>query len=135
SLLESELFGYVKGAFTGARDEGKMGLFEQAHGGTIFLDEIGEIPLKVQARLLRVLQEGQVQRIGDDRIITVDTRIICATNKNLVDLMKSNKFREDLYYRINVLNIELPNLRDRVEDIPIFVNHFIDVKSKEYKKI
>lgn len=135
SLLESELFGYVKGAFTGARDEGKMGLFEQAHGGTIFLDEIGEIPLKVQARLLRVLQEGQVQRIGDDRIITVDIRIICATNKNLVDLMKSNKFREDLYYRINVLNIELPNLSDRVEDIPIFVNHFIDIKSKEYKKI
>lgn len=135
SLLESELFGYVKGAFTGAKEEGKAGLFEQAHKGTIFLDEIGEMPLSVQARLLRVLQEGQVQRIGDDRIISIDTRIIAATNKNLADLVKSNKFREDLYYRLNVLNINLPSLRERVEDIPVFIDYFIALKSKEYKKV
>jgi len=135
SLLESELFGYVKGAFTGAKEEGKAGLFEQAHKGTIFLDEIAEIPLDVQARLLRVLQEGQVQRIGDDRIINIDIRIISATNKNLADLIKLNKFREDLYYRLNVLNINLPSLRERIEDIPIFIDHFITLKSKEHKKI
>ncbi len=132
TLLESELFGYVKGAFTGARAEGKIGLFEQAHGGTIFLDEIAEIPMEVQARLLRVLQEGQIQKIGDDRIITVDVRIISATNKNLKELIKENKFREDLYYRLNVLNIKLPSLNDRIEDIPLFIEHFFKLKSKEY---
>lgn len=135
SLLESELFGYVKGAFTGAKEEGKPGLFEQAHGGTIFLDELGGIPMTVQARLLRVIQEGQVQRIGDDKIISVDVRIISATNDNLIELIKQKRFREDLYYRINVLNIKLPNLRERAEDIPKFVEHFIDIKSKKYKKV
>lgn len=135
TLLESELFGYVKGSFTGARVEGKVGLFEQAHGGTIFLDEIGEIPMEVQARLLRVLQEGQIQKIGDDRIITVDVRIISATNKNLKELVKENKFREDLYYRLNVLNIKLPGLNDRIEDIPLFIEQFIKLKSKEYNKV
>lgn len=135
SLLESELFGYVKGSFTGAKDEGKIGLFEQAHGGTIFLDEIGEIPLSVQARLLRVLQEGQIQRIGDDKIISIDVRIISATNKNLKELIKEKKFREDLYYRINVLNIKLPNLSERVTDIPLFVHYFVKMKAKVFNKI
>lgn len=135
TLLESELFGYVKGSFTGARVEGKVGLFEQAHGGTIFLDEIGEIPMEVQSRLLRVVQEGQIQKLGDDRIITVDVRIISATNKNLMQLVKENKFREDLYYRLNVLNIKLPVLNDRVEDIPLFVDYFIKLKAKQYNKI
>lgn len=135
TLLESELFGYVKGSFTGARDEGKTGLFEQANGGTIFLDEIGEIPMEVQARLLRVLQEGQVQRIGDDKIITVDVRIISATNKNLKELIKEKKFREDLYYRINVLNIKLPTLNERLEDIPVFIKRFMKEKSSAYNKV
>lgn len=135
TLLESELFGYVKGSFTGARVEGKVGLFEQAHGGTIFLDEIGEIPMEVQSRLLRVVQEGQIQKLGDDKIITVDVRIISATNKNLMQLVKENKFREDLYYRLNVLNIKLPVLNDRIEDIPLFVDYFIKIKAKKYNKI
>lgn len=135
TLLESELFGYVKGSFTGAKDEGKIGLFEQANGGTIFLDEIGEIPMEVQARLLRVLQEGQVQKIGDDKIITVDVRIISATNKNLKELIKDKKFREDLYYRINVLNIKLPTLNERLEDIPVFIKRFVKEKATAYSKV
>lgn len=134
NLLESELFGYVKGAFTGARSDGKVGLFEQAHGGTIFLDEIGEIPLNLQSRLLRVLQEGQIQRIGDDKIISVDVRVISATNKDLFQLVQENKFREDLFYRINVLNLQLPSLMERVEDIPLLVKHFIKKISEKYKK-
>lgn len=134
NLLESELFGYVKGAFTGANTEGKAGLFEQAHGGTIFLDEIGEISLPVQARLLRVLQEGQVQRIGDNKIISVDVRIISATNKNLLELVQKNRFRDDLYYRINVLNLSLPSLRDRSEDIPLLAKYFIEKICEKYKK-
>ncbi len=135
TLLESEFFGYVKGSFTGAKEEGKVGLFEQANGGTIFLDEIGEIPMSVQARLLRVLQEGEIQRLGDDKIITVDVRIICATNKDLPKLIEKNKFREDLYYRINVLNISLPDLNQRIEDIPLFVNEFVRLKSKKCNKV
>ncbi len=134
NLLESELFGYVKGAFTGANTEGKKGLFEQAHGGTIFLDEIGEISLPIQARLLRVLQEGQVQRIGDNKIISIDVRIICATNKNLQEMIKNNKFREDLYYRINVLNVKVPSLRERIEDIPLLSRYFIEKISHKYQK-
>jgi transcriptional regulator with PAS, ATPase and Fis domain len=117
SILESELFGYVKGAFTGARNEGKKGIFEMAHKGTIFLDEIGEFSPKVQARLLRVLQEKEISRIGDDKIIPVDVRIIAATNKDLWKAMEDGSFREDLYYRINVLNLTLPPLRERREDI------------------
>ena len=118
SLLESELFGYVKGAFTGANQEGKMGIFELAHKGTVFLDEIGEMDLEVQAKLLRVLQEREVSRLGDDKIIPVDIRIISATNQNLYALVKEKRFREDLLYRLNVLELSLPPLRSRREDIP-----------------
>ena len=135
SLLESELFGYVGGAFTGAKKEGKMGLFEQAHEGTIFLDEIGEISQNIQARLLRVLQEHKVRRLGDDKVIPVDVRIIASTNKKLIQLVKKNKFRDDLYYRINVLNLEIPPLRERKEDISLLVNFFIEKYGYKFKKI
>ena len=135
SLLESELFGYVRGAFTGAKKEGKMGLFEQAHEGTIFLDEIGEISQNIQARLLRVLQEHKVRRLGDDKVIPVDVRIIASTNKKLIQLVKENKFRDDLYYRINVLNLEIPPLRERKEDISLLVNFFIKKYGYKFKKI
>ena len=135
SLLESELFGYVRGAFTGARKEGKVGLFEQAHEGTIFLDEIGEISQNIQARLLRVLQEHKVRRLGDDKVIPVDVRIIASTNKKLIQLVKENKFRDDLYYRINVLNLEIPPLRERKEDISLLVNFFIKKYGYKFKKI
>lgn len=118
SLLDSELFGYEKGSFTGAQSEGKIGLFEMAHKGTIFLDEIGEILPSVQIRLLRVIQEKEVMRVGGDRLIPVDVRIIAATNKNLWDLVRQGKFREDLYYRLNVLELYIPPLRERPEDIP-----------------
>ncbi len=117
SILESELFGYVKGAFTGAVKEGKQGIFELAHKGTIFLDEISEIPLALQARLLRVIQEREIMRIGDDKIIPVDVRIIASSNRDLKKMVEEHKFRSDLYYRINVLELELPPLRERKEDI------------------
>ena len=117
NLVESELFGYEEGAFTGAKKGGKLGLFEQAHGGTIFLDEIGDAPLNVQTSLLRVLQERQIMRVGGDKLIPVDVRIIAATNKNLIESIQTNQFREDLYYRINVLPLEIPPLRQRKEDI------------------
>lgn len=123
NLLESELFGYEDGAFTGARKGGRAGLFEIAHNGTFFLDEIGEIPLQLQARLLRVLQERRVMRIGGSRNIPVNVRIILATNRDLYAEVKGNRFREDLYYRINVLNLHIPPLRERKEDIePIVQN-------------
>lgn len=125
SLLESELFGYVKGAFTGANKEGKMGIFEMAHRGTVFLDEIGEMDLNVQAKLLRVLQEREVCRLGDDRIIPVDIRIISATNKNLYELVEQKLFREDLLYRLNVLELNLPPLRSRTGDVPLLVNAYM----------
>ncbi|PIE60594.1 MAG: sigma-54-dependent Fis family transcriptional regulator [Desulfobulbus propionicus] len=112
NLLESELFGHEKGAFTGA-DKQRIGRFEQAHHGTIFLDEIGEIPLEIQAKLLRVIEEKSFERVGGNKTITVDVRVIAATNKNLPEQVKENKFREDLYYRINVLPVQLPPLRDR----------------------
>ncbi|SDF33515.1 sigma 54-interacting transcriptional regulator [Sporolituus thermophilus] len=125
SLMESELFGYVEGAFTGARKGGKPGLFELAHGGTIFLDEIGELSPDIQSRLLRVLQEKEIMRIGDDRIIPVDVRIISATNRDLFEQVKQGRFRQDLYYRIHVLGLRLPPLRERPEDIPlIFLYYF-----------
>jgi transcriptional regulator with PAS, ATPase and Fis domain len=123
-LLESELFGYEGGAFTGARKQGKPGLFELAHRGTIFLDEIGEIALGVQARLLRVLEEREVMRIGGDRVIPVDVRIIAATNKNLHELAQES-FRKDLFYRLCVLLLRLPPLRERPEDVPIFLEYFL----------
>ncbi|MFK2825290.1 sigma 54-interacting transcriptional regulator [Bacillus sp. B190/17] len=124
-LLESELFGYAEGAFTGAMKGGKQGFFELAHRGTIFLDEIGEISPKLQSRLLRVLQEREIMRIGDDKVIPVDVRIIAATNKNLIHMVKEGDFREDLYYRLSVLDLNLPPLRERRGDIPVLVNAFI----------
>lgn len=126
SLLESELFGYVKGAFTGANKEGKMGIFETAHKGTVFLDEIGEMAIDVQAKLLRVLQEKEVCRLGDDRVIPVDIRILSATNKDLPVLVTERKFREDLLYRLNVLELHLPPLRERREDIPALIHSYLE---------
>lgn len=133
SLLESELFGYEEGAFTGAKKGGKIGLFEMADKGTIFLDEIGEMPFELQAKLLRVLMEKEVMRIGGANVIKVNVRVIAATNKNLIKLVNENLFREDLYYRINVLPLQLPPLRERKEDIPILVNVFLNTfeKSKQ----
>lgn len=125
SLLESELFGYAEGAFTGASKGGKQGLFELAHTGTIFLDEIAEISPKLQGRLLRVLQEREIMRLGDDRVIPVDIRIISATNKDLFALVKQGDFREDLYYRLDILKIELPPLRERRDDIVLLAEHII----------
>ncbi|WP_019153109.1 sigma-54-dependent Fis family transcriptional regulator [Robertmurraya massiliosenegalensis] len=122
SILESELFGYAEGAFTGASKGGRQGLFELAHGGTIFLDEIGEIPSHIQTRLLRVLQEKVVMRIGGDRVTPVDIRIVAATNRKLWDLVKEEKFRLDLYFRLSVLHLEIPPLFQRSEDIPLLVN-------------
>ncbi|MEJ5301042.1 MAG: sigma 54-interacting transcriptional regulator [Thermodesulforhabdaceae bacterium] len=122
-LLESELFGHVKGAFTGA-DRTRVGRFEAAHRGSIFLDEIGDIPLGTQVKLLRVLQEKEIERVGDHRPIAVDVRIISATNKNLKVLIEQGRFRDDFYYRIAVIPIMLPPLRERKEDIPLLVDHF-----------
>lgn len=125
-LMESELFGYEGGAFTGALKSGQIGKFQLADGGTIFLDEIGDMPLHMQAKLLRVLQERQFTRVGGKEILEVDVRIICATNKDLLAECKKGNFREDLYYRLNVLNIYLPPLRERIEDLEILVQHFIE---------
>ncbi len=124
-LLESELFGYVSGAFTGGRREGKPGLFEVAREGTVFLDEIGEMPSGSQAKILRVIQEKQVRRIGGSKEIPIQTRIITATNRNLEQLVAQKTFRQDLYYRINVLPIHIPPLVERIEDIPLLVEHFL----------
>ena len=124
-LLESELFGYVQGAFTGASQKGKPGLFELAHGGTIFLDEIAEMDSGIQSKLLRVLQEKKVMRLGSDQVIPVDVRVVAATNKSLKELVNSGGFRSDLYYRLNVLRLKLPPLRQRPEDIPILAEHFL----------
>ena len=123
-LLESELFGYEEGSFTGAKKGGKSGLFELAHGGTIFLDEISELPLSLQSNLLRVLQEKVVRRIGGERLIPVDVRVIAATNRLLDAEVRKGKFREDLFYRLNVLNLNIPPLRERKEDIPSLIEHF-----------
>lgn len=137
SLLESELFGYEEGAFTGALKGGKIGLIELAHKGTIFLDEIAEIPYETQAQLLRVLQEKEIRRIGSEAIIPVDVRVIAATNRNLKEEMKKKRFREDLYYRINVLNLVIPPLRDRKEDVEVlskfFFEKFLGAKSQKYR--
>ncbi|WP_366923944.1 sigma 54-interacting transcriptional regulator [Metallumcola ferriviriculae] len=125
SLLESELFGYTDGAFTGSRKNGKQGLFEFAGGGTIFLDEIAEISPHLQAKLLRVLQEGKVRRVGGQEETAIDVRVIAATNKNLEEMVEKNEFRKDLYYRLNVIPLFLPALRERMEDIAPLVNHFL----------
>lgn len=136
TLIESELFGYVDGAFTGARRSGKKGLFEMAHTGTIFLDEIGDLPIDIQSRLLRVLQEREIMRIGDDKILPIDIRLICATNKDLKDLIKKGLFRQDLYYRINVLRLVLPPLRERKDDImPLLYFYLNKYLPEQYKQV
>ena len=130
ALLESELFGYVKGAFSGA-DGSKRGLMEEAHGGTLFLDEIGEFPLPLQPKLLRVLQEEEIRRLGDTKLIKIDVRVVAATSRDLDHEVKNGGFRNDLYYRINVFPISIPPLRERKEDIPLLVRHFIDKYNRE----
>lgn len=125
NLLESELFGYEEGAFTGAKKGGKQGLFEEAHGGTIFLDEIGDSPLELQARLLRVLQEKEVRRVGGTKRIPIDVRVIAATNRDLMQLVEEGEFRQDLFFRINVLALYLPPLRERKEDIPLLLQSYL----------
>jgi len=132
-LLESHLFGHVKGAFTGAVSQ-KKGLFETADQGTIFFDEISTINLETQAKLLRVMQEKEFMQLGGTKTIKVDTRLIAATNTELEELIREKQFREDLYYRLNVIKVEIPPLRDRKEDIPLLVKHFIDIYSKENNK-
>jgi transcriptional regulator with PAS, ATPase and Fis domain len=133
ALLESELFGYEAGAFTGANKGGKAGLFETASGGTVFLDEIGEMPLQLQAKLLRVLQESEVQRIGSTKPIPIDVRIIAATNRNLAEMVEQGTFREDLYYRLNIIPIEIPPLRERREDIVPLAFHFLSQIEQKYQ--
>lgn len=134
-LFESELFGYEDGAFTGARKGGKPGKFELANGGTLFLDEVGEMPLDMQVKLLRALQEGVVTRVGGNKTIPVDVRIIAATNKNLKTLVEQNKFRIDLYYRLSVIPIKIPPLRERKEDIKALIDFFLNNKSKKLNKV
>ncbi|MEG1873634.1 MAG: sigma 54-interacting transcriptional regulator, partial [Ruthenibacterium sp.] len=134
NLLESELFGYVDGAFSGAAKGGKTGLFELAHKGSIFLDEIGEVPIALQAKLLRVLQEKEIRRIGDDRVLPIDVRVISATNINIRERIESGQFRSDLYYRLNLLNLRLAPLRERPSDIPELVNFFVSKFACDYAK-
>jgi len=132
-LLESELFGFEKGAFTGAQRR-KLGKFEYANGGTIFLDEISEMAPGLQAKLLQVLQDGEFSRLGGESDVRVDTRILAATNTNLEEAVKTGAFREDLYYRLNVVTILLPPLRDRIDAVPLLVDHFLQKYNEQYKK-
>ncbi len=133
NLMETELFGHDKGAFTGA-DKARRGRFAQADGGTIFLDEVGELSLPMQAKLLRVLQDGQIQRVGSDQPIAVDVRILAATNRDLHQMTQEGLFREDLYYRLNVVAVEVPPLRQRKEDIPLLVDHFLRTFAQKNKR-
>jgi len=133
ALIESELFGYEAGAFTGADRRGKPGLFETANGGTVFLDEISELPLHLQSRLLGVIQDKAFFRVGGREVTAVDVRLIAASNKNLADLAAAGKFREDLYYRLNVVPIRLPALRERREDIPLLIRYFSDRFNRKYQ--
>lgn len=134
NLMESELFGYESGAFTGASKAGKQGLFEAAHEGTIFLDEVGEIPMTLQSRLLRVIQEREVRRIGANRVIPVNVRIICATNRNLQEMISKGEFREDLYYRLKVLSVQVPPLRQRDGDIELIMQHYLSYYARKFGK-
>ena len=134
NLLESELFGYDSGAFTGARHSGRIGKFEMAQNGTLFLDEIGDISLSTQVKLLRFMQEKYIERIGSNRKIPINVRIIAATNRNLEQMVQQGEFREDLYYRLNVVPIFIPPLRERNGDIPILAYYFLDFFCKQYDK-
>ena len=129
-LLESELVGHITGAFTGAH-QAREGLFTYANGGTLFLDEVGEMPLSMQAHLLRVLEERNVRPVGSNREVPVDVRIVAATNKDLNEQVRNGNFREDLYYRLNVLSIRMPSLRERLDDIPLLARHFINTLASE----
>jgi DNA-binding NtrC family response regulator len=133
TLFESELFGHVRGAFTGAAQD-KIGLFEYAHGGTVFLDEIGELPIEMQSKLLRVLENREIQRVGSPAVRTVDVRVIAATNRNLQELIAEKTFREDLYYRLSMVEIELPRLADRREDLSLLQRFFIEQFAAQYGK-
>jgi len=132
NLMESEFFGYEAGAFTGAGRGGKKGLIELAEGGTLFLDEIGEMPFSLQSKMLRVLQDGKFYRIGGRKEITTNVRVISATNKDLKYLIKQGSFREDLYFRLNVIPVHIPPLKDRIDDIPILVLYFLNYYSEQY---
>jgi len=134
-LLESELFGYETGAFTGARRKGKAGKIELAHKGTLFLDEVGDLPYNAQAKLLRVLETRRVERLGGLKALDVDFRLVASTNRNLREMIESNHFREDLFYRMNTLRIEIPSLSERAEDIPALVNHFIRIQERPGLKV
>ncbi|MCM3163516.1 sigma 54-interacting transcriptional regulator [Metabacillus litoralis] len=134
TLLESELFGYEKGAFTGAQQKEKLGLFELANRGTLLLDEIGEMPIKLQSKLLRCLQEKEITRVGGTRPIKIDVRVIAATNQNILKQIKEGLFREDLYYRLNVIPIKIPALRDRKDDIYLLLHYFLEKFNKRYNK-
>src|SRR5690606_6326132 len=132
TLLESELFGHAKGAFTGAL-RARRGLYEEADGGTLFLDEIGETDVAFQAKLLRALQEGEIRRVGESKSIQVNVRVVAATNQDLAQAIAEKRFREDLFYRLNVMNIRMPPLRERRADIPLLAQHFLDQFNRESK--
>lgn len=134
TLMESELFGYEKGAFTGAARQGKQGLFEMAQNGTIFLDEISDLPLNTQVKILRVLQEREITRVGGTTSIPIDVRVIAATNVSLYDRVASGEFRKDLFYRLNVIPINIPPLRSHKEDIPVLINHFLHQFNTKFQK-
>ena len=134
NLLESELFGHEKGSFTGA-ERRREGRFAQAHGGTLFLDEVGEMPLSVQAKLLRALQQGEVQRVGSDTQLTVDVRVLAATNRDLRQEVAQKRFREDLFFRLNVISVDVPPLREREEDIPLLAAHFLEGFASRNRKV
>ena len=134
NLIESELFGHEKGSFTGASQQ-RIGYFEQCDRGTIFLDEIGDMPLTAQTKILRALQEGEIQRVGGTEVIKVDVRILAATNKSMEAMVKENTFREDLYYRLNVVRILMPALRQRKEDIPLLINFMLQNLAKKNRSV
>lgn len=134
TLIESELFEYAKGAFAGADPKGKPGAFELANGGTLMMDEIGELPMGFQAKLLRAIQEQTIRRVGGTQDIELDIRIIASINRNLAEMIAEGSFREDLFYRLNVLPINVPSLQERKDDIEVFVNHFLKVFNQKYHK-